>query len=237
VFGVSRSFFAHFFFFLFLLFPTSYDDGKLAPRIGSEIIDPSQRAAERDTTRHLLKGLLAGLGGNLEHGLEHFRKSFASAHVREDRIRALQFLVLTALELTSFEAGQMVVPLLHCRLRHDRSFGSDAGSHLRSCFAGDALPPTRRQRHNFVSAGCRNLSKRMFVRTYGWCSHCVRSHLAARRVPCAQSHSSPTLGTRTARLFALLGICLCRNALGCADSQNRCRLLPSQLPCKVTGRR
>ncbi len=74
-------------------------------RVHDEIIDPAFASADRATTRHLLHGLSAGLNGKLEDALGCFRKSLAEAKLREERIRALQFLVLTALELQSFEAA------------------------------------------------------------------------------------------------------------------------------------
>ncbi len=80
-------------------------DQSLADRVLQEIIDPVEENAESSVTKHLVHGLVAGLGGKLDQALQEFRQSLAKAEAREDRIRALQFLVLITSEMGSNEAS------------------------------------------------------------------------------------------------------------------------------------
>jgi tetratricopeptide (TPR) repeat protein len=74
-------------------------------RVLAEIIDPMEGEVQGSVTKHLLHGLVAGMDGKLDQALQEFRQSLAKAEAREDRIRALQFLVLVTGEMGSNEAS------------------------------------------------------------------------------------------------------------------------------------
>lgn len=74
-------------------------------RGGSQIVDAASEQDCSAPTKVLIHGLVAGNCGDLEQALLDFRNGLKIALRRDERIRALQFLVLTTSELKQYEAS------------------------------------------------------------------------------------------------------------------------------------
>ncbi len=90
----------------FIALAYNSDGGQLfADRVRLEIIDPVNDNTDVAVTKDAVRGLMAGMRGHLEDALTHFRKSLIEATHRDERIRALQFLVLTTSEMGALAAS------------------------------------------------------------------------------------------------------------------------------------
>ena len=73
--------------------------------IERDIIEVVHEKANRETTRDMVHGIMAGFRGDMHEALRLFQLALAHSSKREDKIRAIQFLCLTAQGLEKTDAA------------------------------------------------------------------------------------------------------------------------------------